>query len=115
MLNVRNLSIALTLTFLITVYLKQIPNNIHSKTASGTLIKHIVAYSLKKRIEIEANEALECPTQRIAANPSDDRRRKPWTQQQQTLPDTNLQVYSIHEDYRLDPYNYIRILATTKG
>ncbi|XP_017776643.1 PREDICTED: uncharacterized protein LOC108562736, partial [Nicrophorus vespilloides] len=48
-------------------------------------------------------------------NPSDDRRRKPWTQQQQTLPDTNLQVYSIHEDYRLDPYNYIRILATTKG
>lgn len=81
-------------------------------------IKTIVAYSLLKQIEIESEE-YNCKLQLTGNNSTDNVNRTSTIQPDGDdwirIEDSNIFVSSVNLDERLDPYNYIRIIAVVKG
>lgn len=75
--------------------------------------KEIVAFSLRKLIEIESEE-VNCSGKILVGKKIRKSGRKinqKWTQ----VDGTNIFIYSIYFDRRLHPHNYLRIIAMVKG
>ncbi|XP_018561135.1 uncharacterized protein LOC108903440 [Anoplophora glabripennis] len=85
------------------------PKNLHRN------VKHIVAYSLLKKIEIESEhytceERLDDDEVNYSAiNGSDE--DYAWT----NIDGSAVHVLSVHLDRRLEPYHYVRIIGMIKG
>ncbi|XP_044252706.1 beta-1,4-galactosyltransferase galt-1-like [Tribolium madens] len=72
--------------------------------------RKIVAFSLKKQIEIESEE-VDCSGGVLIEEKSENLENEKWTQ----LDGTNIFIYSIYLDRRLEPHHYLRIMTMVKG
>lgn len=122
-LCIRYVTIILTITVLLTFYLTTLTLFNVKKTVfldnHNRRIKNIIAYSLRKQIEIESQEILCDPfvedafSEKVASenNLGGENFERVWEQ----VPDSGFYVYSVYLDKRLHPYNYIRIIGMVEG
>lgn len=105
------LTIGALLTFyfllLITVPVTQIiQDNVTQKSA----VKEVIAYSLRKQIEIES-EQVTCDNGFNKSRNFLKYEKKLWTR----VVDTDFFVFNVYYDDRLEPFRYIRLLGMIRG
>ncbi|CAH0564511.1 unnamed protein product [Brassicogethes aeneus] len=108
----RTWPIALALVSLGSVYLTLVNLTIsvqNQRQFDRTPVKKIVAYSLLKQIEKDSEE-IECEFKYFKDNVTLGYDTE-WYQ----VDGTNVFVYSVHKDLRLQPYQFVRIVSMTKG
>lgn len=110
----RYITLVLTLSALLTLYftlLVTVPvDQVNSENFNTkNRVKEVVAYSLRKQIEIESEE-VSCEK---VVDEEDFIYGKGgfWSE----VPKTNLFVFNVYYDDRLEPFRYLRILGMIKG
>ncbi|XP_030756656.1 uncharacterized protein LOC115882603 [Sitophilus oryzae] len=107
-----------TLFFVLTIFIFVYYNvfmvldvsNRDATSSSGLSVTNIVAYSLKKRVELDSEEYF-CDKIEKSVDESDGYSGKSWRR----IRDSEVYVYSVNMDRRLEPYIYLRIIAMIKG
>ncbi|KAK4874249.1 hypothetical protein RN001_013609 [Aquatica leii] len=96
------------LTFYITIPVITPINTVNKHFNPKSGIKEIIAYSLKKQIEIESEE-VTC--QELSKSEQLMEKQQLWSQ----VPNTELNVFNIYHDDRLKPFHYLRLIGMIKG
>lgn len=107
------------LSVFLTIYFTFLQTNINTLKSNRNLllfnnvgdVKKIVAFSLNKQIELDSEEVF-CDKKTINWRKIVKLiNNNVWT----NVIDTNLYVYSVHFDRRLDPYHFLRIVGVVEG
>lgn len=121
LLLVRSVTLTLAGCVLVTLYLSTLTLPKQKKIIvynNRRNIKNIVAYSLKKQIEIDSEEVF-CDQFSSAPEVSIQNGEEESGNNDGTkwhlIPETELYVYSVYLDSRLSPHKYLRIIGMVQG